>query len=489
MSGAGGAGAGLADRAGRSAAWAVLQSGGKHVIDLGVFLLLAKFIAPQQFGLVALSGALIVLVNVVTELGLGEALVQREQLEPEHASTAFWCSLGAGLLMGAVLFAAAPLLARAAGHAELAPILRALTPLFLLQALNVVPQALMQRHFRFRTLALRALAGSVAGGALGVGLALQGGGAWCLVAQQLCAGSVGLVALWLRSDWRPSLRFSMRHARELLGFGRSVVMARALNVAASKADDLAVGLVLGPVVLGYYSVACRMLLALEQLFCQGVDAVALSAFSRAGARPGELRALFLAAIRIATALTLPVFAAVMFAAPELVQRVVGPQWMPSVPILQILLVAGFMHTLMHFNHAVFKACGHPGLSTRIAALSTTFNLFALLAVVQFGVLAVAASYVARCLLIAPVGLAQVFRLIGLTARDYLRPLLPAFASVALGAAAALLLQLELSGRLPSAAAAAVALAGAVPVYVGALAWMAGPASGPRRLLMRLRGGV
>jgi O-antigen/teichoic acid export membrane protein len=479
---------GLARQAGRGAAWAVLQSGGKHFIDLAVFLMLAKLIAPEAFGLVALAGAFIVLVNVLAEMGFGEALVQRDRLDPEHLSTAFWCTLGAGALIGAAMFACAPALARAAGRPELTTIVRAMTPLFLIQALTVVPQALMQRQFGFRALALRALAGSIVGGGLGVALAWHQADAWSLVAQQLCAGSVGLAGLWLQSAWRPSFTFSMRHARELLGFGRNVVMARALNVAASKADDLIVGLVLGPVALGFYSVACRMLLALEQLFCQGVDAVALSAFSRAGSRLGELRWLFLAATRITAALALPVFAGVMYAAPELVQAVVGPQWMPSVPILQILLVAGFMHTLMHFNHAVFKACGRPELSVRIAAMSTLLNVVTLLIAVQFGVVAVAVSYVARSVLIAPIGLWLVCRLVGLPLADYLRPLLPPFVALALGAAVAGLTRFEVVDWFVPTVTVLVSLAFGAAVYAASLAWLARSTLGTRQMLMRLRGG-
>lgn len=477
----------LAGRAGRGAAWAMLQSGGKHFIDLAVFLLLAKLILPQDFGLVALAGALVVLVNVLAELGLGEALVQRSRLDPKHLNTAFWCTVVAGALIAGAVFLLAPGVALLAGQPELINIMRAMTPLFLINALSVVPQALMQRHFGFRALALRALAGSLIGGGVGVTWAMHSPDAWCLVAQQLCAGTVGLVGLWWQSDWRPSLQFSARHARELLHFGRSVVAARVLNVAASKADDLIVGLVLGPVALGYYSVACRMLLALEQLFCQGVDAVALSTFSRAGSQLDELRRLFLAATRISAALALPAFAGVMYLAPELVRGVLGPQWMPSAPILQILVVAGFLHSLMHFNHVVFKACGRPELSVRIALISTLLNGVTLLIAVNFGVVAVAISYVVRSVLIAPFGLWTVCRLTGLSIRDYLRPLAPVFISVMLAGGVVVLLRSGVTPWLPPLPAALLSLVTGALAYLACLTQVTGFKGGVSQLSLRLRG--
>jgi len=424
----------LARSAGRSARWAVLQSLGKHGIDLLVFLCLARWVAPQAFGLVAMASSVVVLVTVLAEMGLGDALLQRAELRPDHADTAFWLALGVGAGLAGLLFVGASFAATAYGHAEVEPLLRALCPLFLIQALNVVPQALLQRELAFRPLALRALAGSVAGGLAGVLTAWLGGGAWSLLAQQLTAASVGLLGLWWQTSWRPRLRVSWASASELYGFSRHVLGARMLNVLASKADDVVVGVMLGPLALGFYSVACRLLLALEQVFCHGVDAVALSAFSRAGASREQMRDLFVAATRTAALWAFPVFGGAIVLAGDLVPMAVGPSWAPSVPLLQILLVAGLLQAVMHFNHAVFKACGRPEFSLRIAASSTALNVVTLAIAVQFGIVAVAVSYLVRAALIAPVGAWLACRLLGLSPASYLAGLLrPA---LGLGAAVA-----------------------------------------------------
>ena len=455
----------LGRRAGHGARWSALGNAGKNAIDLAVFVLLAHHVAPAAFGLVAMAAALIVLVNVIAALGLGEALVQRDELEPAHADSAFWCTLGVAATLAALIAAAAPWLAAAYGQPTLAPVLRALTPLLLLQGLAVVPQALLQREFAFRALGLRLLAASVCGGAAGIGLALGGAGVWSLVVQQLLASGIGLLALWGRTRWRPRWRCSHRHAAELLVFGRSVIGARLLNVAASKADDLVVGLVLGPVALGYYSVACRMLLALEQLFCQGIDAVALSAFSRLQSRRDELRALFLRATTLAAALAFPVFGGLALLAPQVVALVFGPAWLPSAPLLQVLLVAGALQALMHFNHAVFKACGQPGLSLRLALWSTGLNVLTLAVAVRYGIVAVAVSYLLRSVLIAPLGLWQVRRLLDLPLAQYFRPWAPVLAAVAAAAAVVRGLQAALPATLPAPAALALLVVAGAAVYL------------------------
>jgi PST family polysaccharide transporter len=424
----------IARKAGRGAKWAVAQSAGKHLIDLLVFLLLAKLVAPGAFGLVATASALMVVLAVLVEMGLGEALVQRQTLEPAHANTAFWSVLGLAGLLALVLLGLAPFIAQAWGQTALTPILQALAPLCVLQAANVVPQALLQRELNFRPLAVRALAGSVAGGAMGLTLALHDAGAWSLVGQQLTQAGVAQIGLWLGTRWRPARQWSRSHAVELLRFSRSVLAARLLNVAASKADDLIVGLFLGPVALGFYSVACRMLLALEQLFSQGVDAVALSAFSRSQGQKDALRQLYLSATGIAAQLAFPVFGGLSLLAPELVAAVLGPVWAPSAPLLRVLLLAGLVQALMHFNHAVFKAAGRPDLSMRLAISSTTLNIITLLIAVRYGPVAVAVSYLLRCALIAPIGLVLACRMMELPLRQYVRQtiLQPALSTLAAG---------------------------------------------------------
>jgi PST family polysaccharide transporter len=418
----------------------VLQSAGKQGIDLLVFLCLARWVAPEAFGLVAMVGALVVLMVALAELGLGDALVQRDSLQPEDTDSAFWLVLGLAGLLAAAASAGAPAIAHAYGRPDLVPLLLALAPLALVQALGVVPQALLQREMRFRPLALRALTGSTAGGLTGLGLAMSGGGAWSLVAQQWVAAVTGLAMLWAVGRWRPGLRPTRAAAARLLAFGRHVLGARALNVLSSKADDMVVGMVLGPAALGLYSIASRLQLALENVFSQGIDAVMLSAFSRSRIDDGSMRRLFTRATSLAATWAFGAFGLAITLAPELLAIGAGPQWLGAAPVLQWLLLAALLHALMHFNHAVFKACGQPRRSARMAAVSTGFGLAGLALAAPFGIEAVAIAYLARAALIAPWGLWLACRQLGLPLRDYLRAWRQPVLGVLMAVAAAGLLQ-------------------------------------------------
>lgn len=421
----------LAQRSRAGTLWSVVNSGAKHGMDLLVFLLLARWLAPEAFGLMALVSTAMVVAVTLAELGLIEALVQRKRLPGVVVDTAFWLLLGAAGVLASVLALLAWPLSLAYGQPDLLPLIWALCPLVIVVALNTVPQALMQRELRFRPLALRGLAGTLAGGAAGLGLAWLGADVWSLVAQQLVAGVVGLALLWAQTDWRPRWRFSRAAVRRLLGFGRHVLVTRCLNVVASKVDDAVIGLVLGPVALGAYAVASRLRLALEQLFCQGVDAVALSAFSRLSAQRETLARAYLGATRTALALALPVFLSAAWLAPACLPLLIGSQWDAAMAPLQALLLAGLLQAFLHFNHAVFRALGQPGRSWQLGLASLALNGVLVVVAVRWGVQAVAWAYLLRVALVGPWGTVLACRALGLGARSYAHALGPVLAAAAL----------------------------------------------------------
>lgn len=410
--------------------WVSLQAVLKQALDLLVFLGLARWLLPEHFGLMALIQTVLAILVLSSEMGIVETLVQRRHLGARTLDTAFWMVSGMVTLLAMLLGLIALPLSQIYGQPEIQPLVWSCMPLLLAAGLNVVPQAVLQRQMQFRILTVRTLCGTLAGAAVGLALAHAGYGVWSLLGQQLVASTVALMLLWRLSSWRPSLRASWRLALGLWRYGRHVLSARLLNVVASKVDDAFIGFFLGPVALGAYAVASRLRLALEQLFCQGVDAVALSAFSRLAVDRKALGLAYLQAIRVAVTVALPVFAAGIWIAPPVLPLLIGDRWMASMQTLQILLVAGLLQAFLHFNHAVFRALGQPQRSWQIGLVSLALNLCLGLVAVRWGIEAMAWSYVLRVALVGPWGSIRCLRELNLRWLDIARILRePAFAAL------------------------------------------------------------
>ncbi len=146
---------------------------------------MARLLDAEVFGLVAMALIVVGFAEVLIRQSITVALIQRQQLEPGHSDAAFWSllALAAGLTLGIV--ALADLVAQVYAISQVADLLRWLSPTLLLVALSAVPVAILRRKLQFRLLAVRTTLGVIAGGAVGITMAVMGYGVWSLVGQRL----------------------------------------------------------------------------------------------------------------------------------------------------------------------------------------------------------------------------------------------------------------------------------------------------------------
>ena len=170
--------------------WKLFEKGGRAVVELAVQTVMARLLAPEEFGALAIMLVFVNVGNVVVTSGLNTALVQAEEIDEADLSTVFWLSFGASAVLFLAVFAAAPAIAGFYSMPYIVWPLRALGLLLLITAFNSVQVAIVQRRLQFRKVFNATAAASVASGAVGIVAALAGTGLWALVIQQLCYQSV-----------------------------------------------------------------------------------------------------------------------------------------------------------------------------------------------------------------------------------------------------------------------------------------------------------
>jgi O-antigen/teichoic acid export membrane protein len=412
----------LGRTAARGISWTVLKSSLSRVMTSVVFVVLARLLNPADFGTVALASVFIVLISVLVESGFGEAIIQRKELTTTDLNSVFWMNNAVGVVLAIVLIAAADLIAQSLGQPELAPILRGLSAVFVLSGLASVPQAILRRDLAFRAIALRGFAGTLVGGAVGIGMALAGAGVWSLVGQMVVTSIVGTATLWAMCSWRPGTEMSVRNLKELTGFSVRILGQHLAYFASRRSDDLLVGVVLGPVALGLYSVAYRIMTIVTETVIWTLEGVAFPLLSRLQHDAERRRRVFLDLTWLCVAAAVPAFLALSVLAPELTRLAFGEQWVSAIPVMQILALAGIAHAVLHCNKAALNAAGQPDLSLRIAILTGVTNVLGFALAVRWGIVAVAASFVVCSFLLIPVSLRAVTRALVLDVRSYLRPL-------------------------------------------------------------------
>ena len=399
--------------------WNVIRTVSSRLAGSLVFIFLARLLDPDDFGTVAFASVFVVLVSVLVESGFGEAIVQRDRVSATELNSAFWVNNALGLTLALVLLVSAETLSEALGQPELAAVLQVLSVVFLATALASVPQALLRRELAFRALAVRGLAATLAGGLVGIGMALAGAGVWSLVGQMVTVGVVGTVLLWVMTSWRPGRTVSAASLVVLLRFSARIVGERLATFVSRRSDDFLIGLVLGPVALGLYTLAYRPLLILTETIIWTMEGVAFPLLSRLQNEAERRRRAFYTLTGACTAVAVPSFLALSVLGPEITRLAFGARWAGAIPVMQTLALVGIPHSVAYCIKAALNAQGRPEVSLRIALLTCVVNLVGFALVVRWGILAVAASYTVMGYVLVVVSIAVVVRVLELEARSYL----------------------------------------------------------------------
>jgi len=419
----------------RGIGWSVGQNLSSQLVSTLVFVVLTRLLDARDFGLVAYASVFISFVQMFVEQGIPDAIVQGKDLEDEDFDAAFWCNLALSLVLAALVFIAAPFAGAHLHEPRLAAILPWLGLALPLSGLASVQGALLRRQMHYRPLAIRTIFGTVGGGIAGVAMACLGFGVWSLVGQMLANSIIAVIVTWSVTEWRPRWRLSWYRLRRLRGFAMHVTASAFLDYFNRRADDFLIGFYLGPVVLGYYSVAYKVLLTLTRLLTSPLNSVALAAFSRLQADRDAFRQVFFRCARGAAYSAFPVFLGVLAVAPEFVNVCFGRQWSASIPVLRILCLIGLLHSVAFLHGTALRALGRANWQMWFTLGGALTNVAGFLFAVRYGISAVAAAYVLSGYAWLAVDLALLRSALGISIAPYLRRLaLPAAASVAMAVA-------------------------------------------------------
>lgn len=430
-------------------AWSVTQKSGSAFISFLAFVVLVRVLEVRYFGIIAMAAAFTSLLDRFIDQGFASAVIQRKELEPKHLDSVFWVAIGTGCLLMIVGLAGAGVVARLYSEPELESVIRVLSLNFVLVALSSTQQAILTRHLRFRSLALRSLSASSIGGIVGVSMALTGFGVWSLVFQSLASNGVAVAVLWGASDWRPGFRFSVPHFRDMFGFSSRVFGINIFAYINRHADDLLIGYFLGATALGYYTVAYKLIRILVGQMTKVTNAVLFPAFSRVQEDVERVRRGFYEVTQYSGLIAFPVFIGMAVVAPQLVPLLYGEQWLPSVPVMQVLAFVGMVQALSFYAGTTVLAMGRPSWLLKVSALSAAVTVLAFLFAVRWGIVAMAAAYTISSYLMLPILLLLVRKLILIRASAYLMNVSGPLLGAAVMGAVLLLLRVLLEGHVTS----------------------------------------
>ena len=396
----------------RGASWSAIGKIGGQLTQVAAGIVLARLLTPADFGLLASVYIVTGFSVLFFELGVASALVQLRDLNEEDLATGFWINAIAGVIFTGLLAAAGPLVADVFNQ----PALRVLTPIAALTfglSFGVAHRALLQRQLRYKELSLIALGTTVVGYVVSVALALAGAGYYALAIGPVVASGLTSVFYWIAFPWRPKHFICRASLPRLWRFSGGLFAFNVVNYAGRNADNALIGRYLGVAELGFYSRAYNLMLLPVQQVSSVVGGVMFSALSaiqddRARAAVGYHRAVKM--INVATA---PALWGLAATAPGVVPLIWGSQWRATVPLLQILCLAGLSQCTTSSVGWVFQSQNRTGLQFKIGLISTAFGLAGIAVGFPFGVVGLCWAILVSGLVILPINIVPACRLIGL----------------------------------------------------------------------------
>jgi O-antigen/teichoic acid export membrane protein len=412
----------LQRRVSRGLTWTIVDNWGRQLLGFVVFVVLANLLLPADFGLVALAVVFVNFAQVFVDQGLGDALIQRRELTRSHIDTAFWAAMATGTLLTLLGLVLAIPIAALLGQPDLRPILQVLSLTFVLTAMSSIQIALLRRELAFRSLALRSIFATLAGGAVGIAMAYLGFGAWALVGQLVSSAIAAVLTLWWVLPWRPSLHFSREHFRGLFSFGINVVGTDTVGFFARNTDNLLIGAFLGTTPLGLYAVGYRILETSQVLLINIARKIAFPALSSLQHDRPRIQRAYFKLTRVSNTLILPAYVGLALVAPELIVVLFGQRWTGSGPVAAVLLLIGPVLSLQAFSASLFYAVGHPQVNFRIRLITMIVRVAGFFIAVPFGIVAVASAFTISGYLLLPLNLYWQRVYAGVRILDYLAQL-------------------------------------------------------------------
>lgn len=419
----------LRSRTVSSLIWKLFEQSASSVVSLIVQIVMARLLAPDEFGMLAIMLVFVNVGNVIVQSGLNTAIIQGPNVTERDYSTVFWMSLVVSLVLYLAVWGASPAIADYYSMADIVWPLRVLVLILIINAFNSIQEAIVARSLEFNKTARATVTASVTSGTMGIVAALLGAGLWALVIQQLLFQLVKSIVLAFQISWKPRLVFEPERAVVLFRFSWKLLVSGLIEQGYQSLSDLMIGKVFDSTNLGYVSQGKKYPQALGLMLDGAIQPVMLSAVARVQDDGEKVKRLARRALKTSTFLIAPAMTLFAFVAEPVVSLLLGERWLPCVPYLRMYCFVYALLPVHTTNLQVLNGVGRSDLYLRLEVIKKIIGIATLCFTVFVlrDLTAIVAGYVVTGIICTFVNAHPNKRVIGYSYLEQIRDILPAFA--------------------------------------------------------------
>lgn len=364
----------------------------RFLVQIGSTIVLARLLAPEDFGVYAMTSPVIAIINLLKDLGLTQAIVTSRDISKPLLSAMFYLNLAVSVGIAAIIALIAPLAAAFYGNDAVVPVVQFIALGVAMNGTSSVHRAILTRELRYATLGRIEVISAAVGVIAGLAHAWYAPSAMAIATVTVVTGAVQLVQAWTTTRWMPGKPGERARVSEMLRFGGGLTGFNLANFFARNADNVIIGRFIGAGPLGYYDRAYKLMLMPLQQINGPAGRVMIPLLSRLVDEPARYRHAYLRAIRILLLVTIPIVCFCISSAYELIPFLLGPQWTAASEIFVWLSVAALHQPLTATLGWLFITQSRTGQFAKWGVVSAISCVIAFFAGLPWGVVGVAAAY-------------------------------------------------------------------------------------------------
>lgn len=365
--------------------WSLLATIGGTIIQLCYGVVIARLLAPEDFGLIALSMVTIALSKGLVDSGFYQALIQSRLVSLNQYSAVLKINVAIGLFLCILTNTFSSWGATFFGHPELSTILKCLSSIIIFESLTVVQRASLSRNFKFKEIANIELFAGIVSSIIAVLLALLGIGVYSLVIKLVLQACLVTTLFWLYAPIKINLRARLSTIKKLGQFGTKIFIADQLEIVANQVTTAMIGKQYNPASLGYFTKGRQYQQLLGQTLIIGVNKVVYPVFSKVQGDDIKLKQGYNNVNKVAYFLTFPLMLFGILQGDSIIILLLGENWIDSAQFFKIFCFGGLAYPATVFNLNVIKVKGKGKLYLHLSLLTKGLILPFVFCGLSFGI--------------------------------------------------------------------------------------------------------
>lgn len=408
-----------------NARWLAFAQVLKIVMQLISVTLLARLLAPEYYGLMAMAMTMVNFASLFRDLGTSAAVIQKSDLTEDLKNSVFNLSKLMGIAIGAMVCLIAPIISNFYNQPDLIPVTILIAVTFPISGYTMIHQALAEKEGNFKGLTVVEVGSSFVGLVLAIASAYLGAGVYALVIQNLAYAVISAIGLLRISNWRPTSKTSLAGLSAVFGYSGNLVGFNVISYISRNSDSWIIGRFLGASALGVYAMANRIMVFPLESVTYVSNRALFPVLSKAKDDLSECRALYFKTVQSVALLTFPIMGGIWLVRDEFVLLILGQRWAELIPVIAWLAPVGLIRSINSTTGTVFMALGRTDLQFKLGLFVAVVHVAAYLVGVQGGLEGVAAVYFFANFLNAGPNIFFATRLIGAGYLDVGRAIAPA----------------------------------------------------------------